>query len=375
MSRARRRLRCSSTRLQRKWWTKLTEPSITGVAKPTVNDIARVAGVSLATVDRVLNERPGVRSVTIKKVQQAIDQLGYVRDTAAANLARQKTYRFVFVLPDWKGHFLSSLEQAIAENILNAPQNRTEVRTIRVPKHDLNELAKTLGELDPAEVDGLAIMSKEMPLVRDAIADLRKRGIPVVSLVSDQPNSDRDHFVGIDNVAAGRTAGTLLGRFTGGRAGKVVVVITSKQSRDMIERRLGFDQVVEAQFSHIEPLPSIEGQEDSKTTEAVTLRALRANPDTIGVYSAGANVEGVAKAIAVAELPQRPVLIDHELTESSDALLRAGVVDAVINQNTGHLARSALRVLRAKCDKTPVIKSQERIRIEIVIKENMPTEE
>ena len=44
---------------------------------PTVNDIARVAGVSLATVDRVLNGRPGVRSSTVEKVQKAIAELGY----------------------------------------------------------------------------------------------------------------------------------------------------------------------------------------------------------------------------------------------------------------------------------------------------------
>ncbi len=321
----------------------------------------------------MLNDRPGVRSVTIKKVQEAIDKLGYVRDTAAANLARQRTYRFVFVLPDWKGQFLASLEQGISEIILNAPQNRTEVRTIRVPNHDHTHLAATLGGLDPAEVDGLAIMAKETPLVRDAIANLRKRGIPVVSLVADQPNSDRDHFVGIDNVAAGRTAGTLLGRFTGGQRGKVVVVITNKQSRDMIERRHGFDQVVGAHFPHLEPLPSIEGQEDPQHTEKVTLRALQANPDAIGIYSVGASVQGIARAIAAARLPKRPILIDHELTENSAALLRSGVVDAVITQNTGHLARSALRVLRAKCDKTPVIESQENIRIEIVIRENLPS--
>ena len=341
--------------------------------KPTVNDIARVAGVSLATVDRVLNARPGVRSVTIEKVNRAIAELGYVRDTAAANLARQKTYRFVFVLPDWKGQFLASLEQGIAEIIMNAPQNRTEVRTIRVPNHDHTQLVATLGDLDPAEVDGLAIMAKETPLVRDAIADLRKRGIPVVSLVSDQPNSDRDHFVGIDNIAAGRTAGTLLGRFTGGKQGKVVVVITNKQSRDMIERRHGFDQVVGEEFPHLEPLPSVEGQEDPAHTERVTLRALQQNPDAIGVYSVGASVQGVARAIAAAKLAHRPVLIDHELTENSARLLQNGVIDAVITQNTGHLARSALRVLRAKCDNTPVIKSQENIRIEIVIRENLPS--
>ncbi|NQZ48062.1 MAG: hypothetical protein HRT63_11130 [Erythrobacter sp.] len=84
-------------------------------------------------------------------------------------------------------------------------------------------------------------------------------------------------------------------------------------------------------------------------------------------------MDGIVTAIKNAGLAKRPVLIDHELTESTSELLRAGVIDAVINQNTGHLARSALRVLRAKCDRTPVIESQERIRIEIVIRENLPS--
>ena len=55
--------------------------------KPTVHDIAREAGVSLATVDRVLNARPGVRQITVARVQEAIRSLGYVRDLTAANLA------------------------------------------------------------------------------------------------------------------------------------------------------------------------------------------------------------------------------------------------------------------------------------------------
>ena len=359
--------------LRRRWRAKLNKPKLALVTKPTVNDIARVAGVSLATVDRVLNERPGVRAVTIQKVHEAIEELSYVRDTAAANLARQRTYRFVFVLPDWKGQFLASLERSISESLVTARQDRTEVRTIRVPNDDHTQLARVLNGLDPAETDGLAIMAKETPLIRDTIADLRVRGVPVVSLVSDQPNSDRDHFVGIDNVAAGRTAATLMGRFTGGVNGKVLVIITNRQSRDMIERRFGFDQVVRAEYLHLEPLPSIEGQEDPAHTEAVALRALKENPDTVGIYSAGSSVMAIANAIREAQLPQRPVMIDHELTENSATLLRHGVLDAVITQNTGHLARSALRVLRAKCDKTPVIKSQETIRIDIVLRENMPS--
>ena len=67
--------------------------------RPTVHDIAAAAGVSLATVDRVLNQRPGVRHVTREKVETAIREIGYVRDVAAANLAKGRTYSFVFIVP------------------------------------------------------------------------------------------------------------------------------------------------------------------------------------------------------------------------------------------------------------------------------------
>ena len=85
------------------------------MAKPTVHDIAKEAGVSLATVDRVLNSRPGVREQTVDRVRQAVERLGYVRDINAANLARQRRYRFVFLLPEGKSQFLDSLENAVAE--------------------------------------------------------------------------------------------------------------------------------------------------------------------------------------------------------------------------------------------------------------------
>ncbi|MBW8322444.1 MAG: LacI family DNA-binding transcriptional regulator, partial [Rhizobium sp.] len=67
--------------------------------KPTVHDIAAAAGVSLATVDRVLNRRPGVSARTRDKVEGAVVALGFVRDVAAANLAKGRVYPLTFVLP------------------------------------------------------------------------------------------------------------------------------------------------------------------------------------------------------------------------------------------------------------------------------------
>ena len=341
------------------------------MGKPTVHDIASAAGVSLATVDRVLNGRPGVRDKTRARVHAAVKKLGYVRDLHAANLARNRQYSFVFMLPAGEGQFLQGLRAAIDEAALAGFADRTRVKTVLVPSRDHTALVRQLAALDPTRIDGFAIMAHETPIVRDAIARLKAHGVAVVSIVSDQPNSERDHFVGFDNVAAGRTAGLLIGRFTEGRPGKVIVVATSMQSRDMAERRFGFDRIMQEDFPHLEPLPSIEGHDDAVLTERLTSAALARTPDAVALYSVGASVAGIGRALRRHEGP-RLVCIDHELTGNARALMEEGLIDGVINQNSGHLARSALRVLRARCDGAVVIPSQETIRIEIVLKENLP---
>ena len=185
--------------------------------RPTVNDIAREAGVSLATVDRVLNARPGVRAKTIQAVQDAIARIGYVRDVAAANLARQRDYRLAFVLPDTDSQFTATLLDALAEADRLSVSARTDVVLRRFPAEDPHALAHLLAELPEEGVVGVAVMAPETPILRDAIRALKSKGLAVVALVSDLPNTERDHFVGIDNRAAGRTAAVLMGRFLGRR--------------------------------------------------------------------------------------------------------------------------------------------------------------
>ena len=104
--------------------------------RPTVYDIAKDAGVSLATVDRVLNNRPGVRDKTIQQVQDAIEKLGYVRDVAAANLARQRSYDFVCVLPDNRSEFLREVRAAIDEAAAGMTFERTRINVREFPLDD-----------------------------------------------------------------------------------------------------------------------------------------------------------------------------------------------------------------------------------------------
>lgn len=340
------------------------------MAKPTVHDIARAASVSLATVDRVLNDRPGVRVVTAERVRAAIKKLGYVRDVSAANLARQRTYRFVFILPDGDSQFHVALRQAVTEASKGIAGDRVTVTTRLVPEDDAHAIARELARLEPSRTDGVAIMAHETPQLRDAIAHLKERDIPVVAFVSDLPNTGCDDFVGINDRAAGRTAATLLGRFCGGR-GEILVVTGSLQARNSLERRLGFDDVISREFPEMLVLPTIESHGDGERLSESLGRLLRRRPGIVGAYSIATGTRALVHALPVRS-ERRLTVIVHELTPFAREALLSGEIDGVITQDVGHLARSAQRILRSRCDGMPTITEQERIRIEIILRENLP---
>jgi LacI family transcriptional regulator len=340
--------------------------------RPTVNDIAREAGVSLATVDRVLNARPGVRDKTIRAVNEAILRLGYVRDVAAANLARGRIYRIGFLLPDTESQFVQALAAALETAGGPASGFRTEVLPVRFPAEDPHALAAALLDLAGRDVQGVAVMAPETPVLRDAVRALKARGLAVVALVSDLPNTERDHFVGIDNRAAGRTAAVLLGRFLHGGPGHVMVLAQSMLLRESIERRLGFDEVMLRDFPGVTALPTLETHGSPQVLAAVLRESLRNAPGPGGIYLMGGGQRALGSALDRLGLAGRVVVVAHELTPYARAALLAGTMDAVITQNVGHLVRSALRVLRARSDRMPIDPGQEQIRIEIVIRENLP---
>lgn len=340
--------------------------------KPTVNDIAREAGVSLATVDRVLNARPGVRARTVAAVNDAVVRLGYVRDIAAANLARQRTYRFAAAIPTTASQFDQAIAAALEEAALLAVSSRLELNLLRFPPEDMHALAAMLAALPPG-TDGVALMAPETPVLRDAVNALGARGVPVVTLVSDLPNTGRSHFVGIDSRAAGRTAGLLIGRFLGGRpGGRVLVVGQSMLLRDSIERRRGFDEILRSDFPGIEALQTIETHGSAAALERALAEFMGHSGPPDGIYLLGSGARALAALLDQHDLGTRPVLIGHELTPFTRAGLLSGRFDAIVSQNLGHVARSALRVLRALADRSPIDFGQERLRIEIVTRENLP---
>lgn len=92
--------------------------------------------------------------------------------------------------------------------------DRVSVRIVTAPTGDAHAVARTLHHLRTLQLDGIAITAPETPQVRDAINWLKSDGIAVAALLSDLPSSERDYFVGINSVSAGRTAAHLMGKFS-----------------------------------------------------------------------------------------------------------------------------------------------------------------
>ena len=336
-----------------------------------LQDVAKTAGVSLATVDRVVNRRNGVREKTIRRVEEAMDQLGYRLDPMARRLARNQTFRFLFILPTGSNSFMLQLREQVERTAEWAASQRGFIDILEVDVFDAEALARTLDQLDPG-YHGVATVALDHPRVRVAIDDLAQRGIPVVTVVSDVLHSKRLHYVGVDNPAAGRTAGSLMGRFLKNTSGSIGIIVGSLSLRDHAERQFGFNQVLGHDYPHLKMQAVVEGRDDFELSKNLVKEMIDKTPDLIGIYSAGAGNRGIAQALLDSGKADQIVWIGHELTPHTKRFLLQGTMDAVINQDAGHEARSAARLLLAHCWGEPILEDQERIRIDIFIKDNLP---
>jgi len=341
------------------------------MGRSTIEDVARQAGVSVATVDRVLNGRAAVRPQTVERVERAIRQLNYQPDRLAARLARAREYRFCFVLPEGTNGFMMLLADEVRAAMVRMSQEKVVIDLRLTDVFDADTLASTLDQIG-GSYDGVAVVALDHPRVREAINALTDRGVAVVTLVSDVPNSKRLHYVGIDNSGAGRTAATLMGRYLCGRHGKVGLIAGSLSLRDHIERQFGFEQVMMHEYPNLTLLPVRESRDDPQRVKTVAAQLLAEHPDLIGLYNVGAGTPGIIAALEASGRQHDVVYIAHELTDESRHALINGTIDIIINQDAGHEVRSAIRVLTSKADKLPIVSSMERIRTDIYVRDNIP---
>ncbi len=341
-------------------------------APVTIPDIARRAGVGTATVDRVLNGRPGVNPETIKKVMQAVTALG--EPTVVRGRPRkQQNLRFAYVLLNGHAKFFDLVERQIAQKAGEfRHQNITEV-TYCFNADDPEEFARELGQVD--ECDGIAILAPDLPVVKQAINERVRAGVHVVTFLSDVAGSMREVYVGPDNRAAGRTAGLLMARMACGPARDTLLLLShSTRLSSEIDRRVGFAQLIEEDFKRLRIVRTPDLPLDDEGTHQVLSQFLQSDFDPAclaGIYSSGdTGTAGVIRCLKELGLERAQAFVAHDLTDVHEPLLSRGDLTYVLDQDNQYCISTAARVLWGLCENVRGAVQVVKPRIDILTAEN-----
>lgn len=301
-----------------------------------VREIAQQAGLSEATVDRVLNQRPGVRETTIAEVNQAIADL----DKQRAQLRLNGRRYLIDVVMQTPRRFSDAFRAAVEAELPAFAPAMLRARFHLWESGSTEQMVDTLSRIKGSH--GVVLKAQDEPAVAEAIDRLVDAGVPVVTYTTDVPASARCAYVGIDNHGAGVTAAYLMQQWLGQAPADVLITLSRTVFRGEGEREVGFRSALRSSGRAIVEVSDSDGID--ATNERLVLEALRANPGVAAVYSVGG---GNTATVAAFEKLGRDcqVFIAHDLDADNRRLLRDGRVSAVLHNDLRADARLAMRLI------------------------------
>jgi LacI family transcriptional regulator len=317
--------------------------------RPTLAAVADAAGVSSATVDRVLNSRLPVREATALRVIKAAERIGY----HAAGLMRDRlreratVRRLGFCLQKRNDPFYRAFGEAISAA---AARHGPETAVAVIDHMDALEPAAIAAKVLALgrQVDALAVVAVDHPHVTAAIDTLHAEGRPVFTLLSDLSAPQRAAYVGVDNRQAGRTAAWAirrLARRADAVGGEVAVFVGSHRYLGQEISEISFRSHLREHAPQLHVLDTRVNLEDAQLAHEATLELLARHPKLAGIYVAGGGVAGIIRALREESAPGRIVTVCNELSGEHRSALIDGVIDLVLRTPIERIGEAAVRAM------------------------------
>ncbi|WP_439373064.1 LacI family DNA-binding transcriptional regulator [Bradyrhizobium sp. DASA03120] len=303
---------------------------------PTIRDIAREANVGTATVERVLNDRGGVRIELAERVIKAAKKLKY-GDRQLRPHRGIIRIEVLLVQPDGEV-FYADLNTAFQRISASLDPSILVHRTF-VREDDIAGVAQHIAKPTLRRA-GLIVLAPDHPEITESIRKARMSGVEVVQMLTGSAGDDVP-YIGIDNYAAGRTAAYYMSRMLRGTSGTLLAMCHSGAYRAHRERIRGFsDYLTQHTNGDHKFYLVIFGHDDNLLSAERLTEALRDDNSVIGLYSVGAGKEGIAAALKAH--PAKVFWIGHALTDSTAKCLRSGLMDICIDGAPETQARRSL---------------------------------
>jgi LacI family transcriptional regulator len=311
----------------------------------TMKDIALLAHTSIGTVDRALNDKPGVKKETRQKILQIAESLHYTPNSLGKALVLKKqNIKLGFILEPVSNPYFIELKRGVEQRIVELEHYGVSSYLFIMNSLEEREQLQLMDKMYDLGVSGIALNAINSPGIRDKIDSLVDLGIRVVTCNTDNIASKRSCFVGFENELSGRLAAELLAKFTGGQ-GKFIVEVGFKFIQAHMDRLKGFTDKIAASYPGISILRIMESEEDNPTSVINAFDVLEAYPDVNGFYLTCFGIEGIVNAIKLKKPEKKIHIICHDLMPPIADYLKEGFVSATICQDPVKHGYMAMKIL------------------------------
>lgn len=319
------------------------------MTRPTIRDLADAAGVSIATVNRVLSGGTNVRQGTRQAVQEAAAQIGFYGLGAITSrvAASRPKVRFGVLLLQPHRQFYQNVAKALTQAAAEVTAAEIDLRIEFLEDLSPQNTAERAIAM-AADCDALCITSAVHPVVTDAVERIQERGVHVFALVAQLSATGQVHYVGLDNWKVGRTAAWAFARICRD-PGKIGILMGNPRYRNQEMNEAGFRSYFREHapgFTLLEPQST---HETAAVAQEITERLLQEHPDLSGLYVSGGGISGAVVALRASGRAGRIVTVGYELLDVTRAALLDDTLTLAIAIPVDRLAARAIAGMLGAC--------------------------
>lgn len=316
--------------------------------KITINDVAKAAGVSKGTVDRVLHDRGEVSSKSREKIMKVIEELGYTPNMYASILASKKNYRIVCLIPEFNnGEFWELTERGIVQGTNYAGRFGITVKAVMYDQYDIESFQNACTAVLDSEPSGVVIAPMFRNETLKFAQELKDRGISYIYIDSKLEDDNYLAYYGMPMYQSGYLCADILA--SGRELKKIYIIRIERDKKGLsdptIVRRTGFlDYIAEHHPDCIIENAFIDPK--NKVRRYETLDALFHSDldETKNIVMFNSRVHFIADYLKDRDIHNCRV-VGFDVVDRNMTLLREGYVQVLIAQHSDHQASAAITAL------------------------------